>query len=108
MFSYLRLVYYLLSPKTIFLRRTSDGLGDNLLLTAVLAELKRQNPDHKIIVETPWTTLFKHNPHADWVTDKHLKTTERHLKPKYHVDEETTVSICEQIMSHVGRSEKGR
>lgn len=102
MFSYMRLVYYLLRPKTIFVRRTSDGLGDNLLLSLVLPELRKKYPDRKIVVETPWKELFDNNPCLDWVTDRHLKTTGRHIKPKYHVDENTTTSIQEQVLAYVG------
>jgi len=107
MFSYFKLLYYLLRPNTVFVRRTSNGLGDNLLLSAILPELRRQHPDRKIVVETPWPELFKNNPHVDWVTDKHMKTTSRHIRPKYHVDENTAVPICDQVMSYVRKQDTG-
>ncbi|HVP58050.1 MAG TPA: glycosyltransferase family 9 protein [bacterium] len=106
MISYVRLIYYLLRPNVIFVRRTSNGLGDNLLMTMVLPELKKQHPGSKIVVETPWPELFAHNPYVDWVTTKHLKTTRRHIKARYHVDETTTVSIYEQTMAYVGARRK--
>jgi ADP-heptose:LPS heptosyltransferase len=100
--SYLRLVYYLLRPRTIFVRCSTHGLGDNLLLSAVLPYLRETHPSHKIVVETRWPDLFYNNPHADWVTDRHMKTTGRHIKPKYHVDRNTEDSIYRQIMRRVG------
>jgi len=107
MWSYLRLAYYLLRPRTIFVRCATHGLGDNLLLSAVLPYLREQNPGHKIIVETRWPELFQNNPNADWVTDRHIKTTGRHIKPKYHVDGNTDVPIYRQIMSRVGSDREG-
>jgi ADP-heptose:LPS heptosyltransferase len=102
MLAYLRLLYFLARPGTIFVRRPSHGLGDNLLLSAILPDLRSKYPGRKIVVETPWPELFKHNPDADWVTDRHLKTTRRHLRPRYHVDETTTVSVFEQLTGCVG------
>ena len=91
MWSYLRLAYYLLRPRTIFVRCATHGLGDNLLISAVLPYLRKKHPNHKIIVETRWPELFRNNPNADWVTDRHMKTTKRHIKPKYHVHQHTNV-----------------
>ena len=101
--AYLKLLYFLANPKTVFLRRPSHGLGDNLLLSILLPDLRREHPGHKIVVETPWPDLFKHNPGADWATDRHLMTTRRHIKPRYHIDEKTTVSIYEQLTGFVGK-----
>ena len=103
MLQYLRLLYFLARPGTVFVRRPSHGLGDNLLLSAVLPDLRAKYPGRKIVVETAWPALFRHNPDADWVTDRHLKTTARHLRPRYHVDPSTTVSIYEQLAGCVGR-----
>ena len=108
MISYLRLVYYLLRPDTIFVRRTSNGLGDNLLLSMILPELRKKNPDRRIVVETPWPELFANNPNADWVTGLHMKTTRRHIKPRYHVEETTAVSIYEQTMAYIGEHRKAQ
>lgn len=107
MFSYLKLLYYLLRPRTVFLRRTSNGLGDNLLLTAVLPELRKRMPNHKIVVETPWKDLFRDNPHADWVTDKHMKTTKRHIKPVYRVEKRGDRPFIEQMLGYVGSATVG-
>ncbi len=107
MFSYLRLFYYLLRPRTVFLRRTSNGLGDNLLLTAILPEMRKCMPDHKIVVETPWKDLFANNPHADWVTDKHVKTTRRHIKPVYRVEKRGDRPFIAQMLSYVGSGSVG-
>jgi ADP-heptose:LPS heptosyltransferase len=101
-FSYLRLLYYLLRPRTVFLRRTSNGLGDNLLLTALLPEMRKRLPDHRIVVETPWEELFRNNPYADWVTGKHVKTTTRHIKPVYRVEKRGDRPFLEQMLGYVG------
>ena len=101
MFSYLRLIYYLLRPKTIFLRRTSNALGDNLLLSAVLPVLRRKYPHHRIVVETPWPELFENNPYPDWVTDKHMKTTRRHIKPVYKVSGRGAAPLIAQMTAYV-------
>jgi len=99
--SYPKLVYYLLRPRTVFLRRTSSALGDNLLLTAVLPVLRRRYPDHRIVVETPWPQLFENNPYPDWVTDRHMKTTRRHIKPVYKVSGRGAASLITQMTSYV-------
>jgi ADP-heptose:LPS heptosyltransferase len=104
----LRFIYYLLRLDTIFVRRTSNGLGDNLLLTMILPEFKKQYPGRKLVVETPWPEFFAGNPNVDWVTNKHFKTTRRHINPRYHVDETTTESICEQTMAYVGRPRRAQ
>ena len=107
MFSYLRLFYYLLRPRTVFLRRTSNGLGDNLLLTAVLPEIRKRMPRHRIVVETPWKELFANNPDADWVTDKHVKTTKRHIKPVYRVEKRGDRPFIAQMLSYIGSGNAG-
>lgn len=105
MFSYLgsslKLAYYLLRPRTVFLRRTSNALGDNLLLTAVLPVLRRKYPGHRIVVETPWPQLFENNPYPDWVTDRHMKTTRRHIKPVYKVSGKGAASLIAQMTAYV-------
>jgi ADP-heptose:LPS heptosyltransferase len=102
MWGYVRLVYYLLRPRTLFLRCSTYGLGDNLLLSALLPALRERNPSHRIVVETRWPEIFVNNPYPDWVTDRHLKTTDRHLKPKYHIDRDTRVSLYRQLMRGIG------
>ena len=105
MWEYVKLLYYLWRPKVIFLMRTSHGMGDNLLLTLLLPGIRSKNPKKKIVVETPWKELFEHNPYVNWVTDKHFKTTKRHIKPKYYVDTNTTISLYEQMMGYIGETE---
>lgn len=106
MFSYLKLIYYLLRPRTVFVRRTSNGLGDNLLLSAILPLIRKRLPDHKIVVETPWKEVFLNNPFVDWVTDKHLKTTGRHIKPVYRVEKPGDRPFLEQMLSYVAKGEE--
>lgn len=107
MLEYLKLIYYLLNPKSIFLRRFSKGMGDNLLLTILLPHLKNKYPNSKIIIETEWPDLFTNNPYPDWVTTKHIKTTKKHIRPKYRINETTEVSLYNQIMSYVDIDKKG-
>lgn len=104
---WVKLFAFLLSPQTIFVQCFSNGLGDNLLLSAILPPLRGKYPKHKIIVESKrWPQLFKNNPYVDWVTNKHFKTTKRHIKPKYRITQNTENSIYEQIADHIGLKEK--
>lgn len=104
MLSYIKLIYYLWRPKTVFIQKRSGALGDDLLMSLVLPSIKRRYPNHKIVIEANWTEFYKNNPYIDWVTNKHLKTTKRHIKPKYFIDEETSQSIYEQFMQSIGES----
>lgn len=101
-FNYLKLFYYLLHPKAIFIRWTSHALGDNLLLSMLLPDLRRMKPDYKIIVETKHPELFINNPYPNWVTSTHFSTTKKFIKPKYTVNRETSCSIFSQMMSYIG------
>jgi ADP-heptose:LPS heptosyltransferase len=100
--SYLRLVYYLLRPGTIFVRRGSNGLGDSVMLSALLPFLRAGNPNRRIVIESPWKDLFRHNPHVDWATDRHLKTTKRHIRPSYRVRKRGDRPLLEQLMRCIG------
>jgi ADP-heptose:LPS heptosyltransferase len=100
-YEYLKLFYYLLRPKSIFVRRISGAVGDNILLSAILPGLKEKYPDYKIIVETPKPELFENNPLVDWCTTRHFKTTKKFVKPKYRIFPETKASIIEQILSYI-------
>ncbi|MCI0481842.1 MAG: hypothetical protein L0213_09675, partial [Candidatus Dadabacteria bacterium] len=102
MFEYLKLFHFLLRPKTIFVRRISGALGDNILLTVLLPGLKRKYPDHKLVVETPIPELFLNNPHVDWITGKHFKTTGKFIKPKYRVTGKTGAPFISQIQGYIG------
>jgi ADP-heptose:LPS heptosyltransferase len=102
MLAYLKLALWLLRPRTVFLRRTSNGLGDNLLLSALLPAIRRRLPRHRVVVETPWKELFFNNPYVDWVTDKHIKTTGRHIKPVYRVEKRGDRPFLEQMLEYVG------
>ena len=93
-------------PKTIFLRRSSNALGDNILLSLLLPDLRKKYPNYKIIVESKFPEIFFNNPNIDWVTDKHIKTTRKHIKPKYVVKQYTTLSIFEQMMNYIGEKKK--
>ncbi len=101
MFEYLKLFYYLFNPNTIFLRRTSHSLGDNLFITVVLSKLREKFPTKNIIIETEKKELFDNNPYPTWVTEKHFTTTKRHYRITYKIDEATTESIFTQLMKCV-------
>jgi ADP-heptose:LPS heptosyltransferase len=73
----------------------------------MLPELRRRMPGHRIVVETPWKELFANNPYADWVTDKHVKTTKRHIKPVYRVEKRGDPPFLEQMLSYVGSGRAG-
>ena len=102
MLEYLKLIYFLLRRNTIFVRWTSHALGDNLLLSLLLPDLRDQYPEFRIIVETKFPELFLNNPYVDWVTDRHFKTTGKFIKPKYRIRKDTTTPIYRQMMSHIG------
>lgn len=104
---YIKLAVYLVRPDTVFVRWISHALGDNLLLSVILPEARKKFPDKKIIVETKFPELFLHNPYVDWVTDKHIKTTKKFIKPKYRIYKETKKSIYEQMLSYVSDKKKG-
>lgn len=102
MIDYIKLLYYLLRPNVIFVRRFAHGLGDNLLLAGVLPALRKQYPKKKIVVETEkWKDIFINNPYVDFATNKHFKTTKRHLKPKYKIFPDTKTSIFEMMGRYV-------
>ncbi|MBU1633221.1 hypothetical protein KJ762_01790 [bacterium] len=101
MFEYIKLIYYLIRPKTIFIRKFSNAMGDTLLLTIALQGIRKQNPKHKVVLEAKWHELFKNNPNFDWITDRHIRTTKRHIKPKYYLYPNSTVPIYEQVSKYV-------
>ncbi len=102
MLAYLKLCYYILNPNTIFIRRFSNAIGDNILLSCILPDLRKKYPTRKIIVETPLPELFLNNPHVDWVTSKHIMTTKRHTKPKYVVAGRNAYSLTSQMRAYFG------
>ena len=105
MFEYIKLLYYLVRPRTIFVSGVSKALGESVLLSLLLPHLRRKNPRHRIVVKTRWGELFENNPHVDWVTNKHFKTTGRFIKPKYHINRSSTKSMLEQMLAYVEETE---
>jgi ADP-heptose:LPS heptosyltransferase len=91
----------LVHPNSVFVRWISHALGDNLLLSVILPELRNKYPNKRIIVETKFPDLFLNNPNIDWVTDKHFKTTKKFIKPKYRIFLDTTKPIIEQMLEYV-------
>lgn len=47
-----------------FLIRRTGAIGDVLLTTPLIAEIKKQNPQSEIYVETAYPAIFKNNPHV--------------------------------------------
>ncbi len=107
MIGYLKLFYYLVRPNTVFLRRISKGIGDNLLLSMLARKLKEKDASTFIVVETPYPELFENNPNVDWAMPLHFTTTKRFIKPKYHIDPSTQIHLTQQMLRYIGIDEKG-
>jgi ADP-heptose:LPS heptosyltransferase len=86
-------------PRSITLRRSSRGLGDNLLLTCLAREIKRADPGRRVLVETAWPDLFLHNPHVDAVFTR--KVSPRYLKIRYRVDPGTREHLIDQMIRQI-------
>jgi ADP-heptose:LPS heptosyltransferase len=99
---YIKLLYYLVNPDTIFLKSPSKAIGDNLLMTGLIPNLKKRNPKKKIIVETKHKDLFINNHDIYWVTSQHFKTTSKFIRPRYKLTPDFTKSIYLQLMEAVG------
>jgi len=99
---HLRLAGWLLRPRTLFLRRSSKAVGDNLLLTALLPGLRARHPGRRIVVETEHPELFQRNPHVAWATRAHLATTRRHLRPRYRVLPGEAPRLYRQLLDSAG------
>lgn len=99
---YVKLFYYLIHPRSIFIKSFSSAIGDSLLLSLLLPHLREIYPDKKIIVKTAHPELFLNNPYPDWVTNRHFKTTSKFIRPKYHIFPGKTESIYLQMMKYFG------
>lgn len=104
---YVKLGGYLFLPDAIFLKKFSNGIGDNLLLSLLPPHIKRNMPGKRVIIETRYPELFDHNPFVDWATDTHIRTTRRHIRPKYHIDPSTTIHLTRQMNRAIGIDEPG-
>jgi ADP-heptose:LPS heptosyltransferase len=99
---HISLLFWMLRPRTIFLRRSSRAMGDNLLLSTLLPALRLRFPRHRIVVETAFPELFRHHPHVAWATRAHWATTSRHLKPRYRVLPGEKHSLYTQLAHSIG------
>jgi ADP-heptose:LPS heptosyltransferase len=106
-FEYVKLFFYLLHPKSLFIKSFSGAIGDNLLLSLMLPHVKKKYPEKKIIVKTNHPELFENNPYIVWATNRHFKTTKKFIRPKYHLSPELTKSIYLQMMEYFGFDYKG-
>lgn len=103
---YLYLTYYLLKPRTIVLRRVSTGMGDNLMLSALVWGVKRIFPNIDIVIETQWPELFRLNPDVVFVTSLHYTTTKRFYKARYAIHPKTVAHIIRQQLSFLPEIQK--
>ncbi len=106
-FEYIKLIYYLIHPRSIFIKGFSSAIGDSLLLSSVLPHVRKKYPDKKIIVKTSKPELFLNNPYPDWVTSRHIKTTKKFIRPKYHIWPDKTESVYLQMMQYFGFNFEG-
>jgi len=90
---------FLRHPRAITLRRRSAALGDNLLLSCVAREIKRDNPAQCVLVETSWPELFAHNPHVDGVFSQ--KAALRYHKLKYLITPTTRDHLIDQMIRQI-------
>jgi hypothetical protein len=83
-------------PRAITLRRSSRALGDNLLLSCLAREIKRNCPDRYVILETEWPELFVGNPYVDAVFAG--KVAPFYHKLKYRIVPETREHLIDQLV----------
>ncbi len=105
---FFKLIYYLMQPQSVLLRRFSNALGDNVLSSSLLTTMRARWSDHKIIVETVLQELFWNNPFVDWTTSKHIKTSRRHIKPKYCVIKGYKPSFTVQMNAYLGLKNRSK
>lgn len=74
----------------------SSALGDNLLLSFLVREIKSVSPGTSIAIETKWPDLFNENPYVDAVFDK--KFSIKYHKIKYFIDAGTTEHMMDQMI----------
>ena len=91
--------YKLIHPTAITLRRSSGALGDNLLLSCLVRELKRVKPSKKIIVETAFPEMFTSNLNVDQVINGKMALS--YLKVKYKIDPETKTHLIDQMVAQL-------
>ncbi len=96
------LLYCYLNPKYLFLNSFSKGIGDSIMLSALIPGLKKKYPGKKIVVQTPHKSLFYGNPDVAYVARKHLMTTKRHFKTGYHVTPHTDSTLLAQMAERIG------
>jgi ADP-heptose:LPS heptosyltransferase len=89
-------ITWLTHPHAITLRRMSRALGDNLLLSCLVREIKHHDPSRYVIVETCWPELFDQNPHVDAVST--ARVAWRCVKAGYVIRPDTLVHLIDQMM----------
>ena len=90
---------FLMHPGAITLRRTSKALGDNLMLSCLAREIKRNDPSRYVMVETSWPELFEHNPNVDTVFSK--KVALRYYKNTYTITPTIHEHTLDQMIRHL-------
>lgn len=86
----------LLHPNSITLRRSSGAMGDNLLLSCLVREIKRVRPRKHVILETAWPDLFRYNPYVHSLYTGNVSP--RYHRIKYRIDPGTTEHIIDQLV----------
>lgn len=94
LFKYLR---FALFKRKIVLRKGSAALGDNLIISFLAREIKKNYPYLFVVVETNWPELFKGNKNVDLVLNG--KTAPFYHKVKYRIDENTTIHMLDQLIA---------
>ncbi len=95
--------------KNIFIRRGLNGLGDILMMTPVLRELKEQNPNSKITVcvQERYIPLLENLPYVDSVVCKDFNNVRRadtsYFNIEYYVEQQEA-----KYIKHFGFSKENR
>jgi hypothetical protein len=76
-------------------------MSASLMATLIPGAIHRIREHCAVIVETPWPELFQNNPHVDFVTRKHLLTTDRFIDPHFRIDVKTVDGCARQMLDSV-------
>jgi hypothetical protein len=101
MIDHLTLLYYLFHSKAWFIRSGSNDLSTNLMLTLIPGVIKQVRQGAKVIIETPYPELFENNSNVDFVTSRHLVTSDRFITPRFQIDTKSTESFSRQVLDTV-------
>lgn len=86
---------FLLKRKSVILRRSSNALGDNLMLSFLARAIKKQFPVILVGVESSRPELFYNNPNIDRVYSE--KVSAKYHKLQYQINKNTKKHILNQL-----------